>query len=505
MGEPQGNSAGRVAPFEAAVIDVGSNSVRLVIFKVDGRAVTPILNEKVMAGLGRGLWDSGTLSPEGRDVALAALKRFATLVEARGVSAVHAVATAAVRTAKDGPAFVERAAKHCGVDLRVIEGREEARLSALGVLAGAPDARGVVGDLGGSSLELIPVGGDGVGEGETFPLGPLALSGLGPFDADKVGRHAAAELAETRLFSKADGDAFYAVGGAWRALGRIDITLRQHPIGVLHQHEMSRAEAQKVIAFVRKQSSRSLEKFEEAAAKRADSLPYAAAVLAQVLEAGSFSRVVLSSYGLREGVLFDAMDPALRRQDALVCSAQAFGAPTAGMRAFGASLNAWVDPVFASGPFAFDRTKDQGLRRAAAALADFGGALHPDQREDLVFDLVLRAPLAGVTHRERAFLAAAVQHRYSKTLPQAAELIVARLLTSDQARIAGAVGLAMRLGADLSGRSEALISRFTLKRQDQALVLSAGAGFGHLLTEQALRRLEPLAEGLQLKAQVKRR
>jgi exopolyphosphatase/guanosine-5'-triphosphate,3'-diphosphate pyrophosphatase len=487
------------------VIDVGSNSVRLVIFKVDGRAVTPILNEKVMAGLGRGQSESGVLNSEGRDVALAALKRFGTLVQARGIPSVHAVATAAVRSAKDGPSFVERVGKTCGIELRVIDGQEEARLSALGVLAGAPDAFGMVGDLGGSSLELVPVGPDGVGVGETFPLGPLALAGLGPFDADTVAQHASAALSEAGVFSRIEGKAFYAVGGAWRAMGRIDLSLRQHPIGVLHQHEMSRADAQRVISFVRKQSVKSLEKFEEAAAKRADVLPYAAALLAQVMETGGFERVVLSSYGLREGLLFDAMAPGLRAQDALLSSARAFGAPTQGMRAFGAALNSWIDPVFDVGPHAFEPSRDKTLRAAAAALADFGGALHPDQRGELVFDLVLRAPLAGVTHRERAFLAAAVQHRYTKALPAAAENIVNRLLEPDQTRIAAAVGLAMRLGADLSGRNEELMAHFTLKRQGGALVLSAALGFGHLLTDQAVRRLEPLAEALQLKAQLRRR
>jgi hypothetical protein len=169
MAEPPIRTAGRAPTSEAAVIDVGSNSVRLVIFKVDGRAVTPILNEKVMAGLGRGLSESGMLNATGRDAAFAALKRFSSLVAARGVTAVHAVATAAVRNAKDGPAFVERVGKQCGVDLRVIEGREEARLSALGVLAGAPDACGVVGDLGGSSLEQ---------PGPNAELGARYLKGL---------------------------------------------------------------------------------------------------------------------------------------------------------------------------------------------------------------------------------------------------------------------------------------------------------------------------------------
>ncbi len=171
---------------EAAVIDVGSNSVRLVVYRIDGRAMTPILNEKVMAGLGRSLGQTGKLSPDGIDAALRALRRFATLTQALGVQDVFAVGTAAVREAGDGAAFAQQMRRETGIPLRILSGAEEALLSALGVSAGAPDAMGVVGDLGGASLELIEISPSGPGRGETFRLGPLALAADGPFDYERV-------------------------------------------------------------------------------------------------------------------------------------------------------------------------------------------------------------------------------------------------------------------------------------------------------------------------------
>ena len=226
---------------EAAVIDVGSNSVRLVVYRIDGRAMTPILNEKVMAGLGRGGARTGALSKDGVEQALRAVKRFATLVDALGVKDVFAVGTAAVREAKDGRAFAERLEAETGIPLRVLSGEDEARLSALGVSAGAPDARGLVGDLGGASLELVEIGPKGVGRGETFAVGPLLLMSGDEFDYDRVRKQVAQALGRTKLLNRRGGD-FYAVGGAWRALGRIDIALTNHPLGVLHHHEMNRAE-----------------------------------------------------------------------------------------------------------------------------------------------------------------------------------------------------------------------------------------------------------------------
>jgi exopolyphosphatase/guanosine-5'-triphosphate,3'-diphosphate pyrophosphatase len=483
---------------EAAVIDVGSNSVRLVVYRVDGRALTPILNEKVMAGLGRDVAKTQQLSKEGVETALRALRRFATLTEALGVDDVFAVATAAVREAMDGPAFAERVKRETGVKLRILSGDDEARLSALGVSAGAPDANGVVGDLGGASLELIEIAPSGPGRGETFPLGPLAL-GAEPFDYDRLVARTNEELNSVQMLTRGGGD-FYAVGGAWRALGRIDIRLRNHPLGVLHHHEMSRAEVLQLVDLVRKQSKRSLEKLEEAAAKRADTLPYAAVVLEQVMRAGGFERVILSAFGLREGVLIERMSKEVLAEHPLIASAEAFAGRTPRSRKFGRALDQWIAPMFETHAPVFSTAHDRVLRGAAARMADLGGPLHPDQRVEIMYDLVLRAPLAAISHEERAFLAAAIHHRYTKSPPRHADAYL-RLLSEERQVAASALGAALRLGADLSGRSEALLAKVTAEAADGKLVLRAAKGAGHLVTETAGRRLETVANALGLKAE----
>ena len=484
---------------EAAVLDVGSNSVRLVAYRMDGRAMTPFLNEKVMAGLGRNLRATGRLSPDGVEAAMSAMRRFRTLLDALGVSDVEGVATAAVRDAEDGPEFVSRIQRETGLKLRIISGADEARLSATGVLSSAPEARGVVGDLGGSSLELIEIGRGEPGRGETHPLGPLSLMAPGPFDADRVAAAADAVLNRSLALAAAQGGDFFAVGGSWRALGRIDISLRNHPIGVLHHHEMTRADALRVVEFVRKQSRKSLERFEEAAAKRAESLPYAAVVLERVLRWGGFDRVVLSSYGLREGVLAERLPETALATHPLVAAAEAFGAPGQRARAFGRALDAWISPVRAAAPMAFGRERDALVWAAACRMADLGAALHPDQRSEIMFDLVLRAPLAAVTHAERAFIAAAIHHRYTKSPPDG-EPAFQKLLDENQRRAAALCGASMRLGADLSGRSQALLADFILRVSGEAIAVSTRRDMQHLLTDQALKRLEPVAALLGLSA-----
>ncbi|HVZ99755.1 MAG TPA: Ppx/GppA phosphatase family protein [Caulobacterales bacterium] len=470
--------------------------MRLVVYRIDGRAMTPILNEKVMAGLGRDLNRTGALSKDGMDIALRALRRFSALIHGLDVEDVFAVGTAAVRVAKDGREFAARIAHETGIDLRILDGAEEARLSALGASNGAPGAPGVVGDMGGASLELIEIGPDGPGRGETFPLGPLTLARDDAFDAERVSAEVARVLADAETLKTKGGD-FYAVGGAWRALGRIDIALRNHPIGVLDHHEMYRAEVLKLADVVRKQSRKSLEKLEEAAAKRADTLPYASVVLERVMIAGGFDRVILSAFGLREGVLLERMSAKALGVHPLIAAAEALAGRAPRSRAFGRALESWISPMFADQPWVFAPAREQVLRGAAARLADLGGPLHPDQRVEVMFDLILRAPLAAIGHSERAFLAAAIHHRYTKAPPRHADAYL-RLLNEEQQRAAAALGAALRLGADLSGRSEALLQGVEASARGGRLVLRAPKALAHLLTEQTAKRLDAAASALGL-------
>ncbi len=494
--------ADAVETHESAVIDVGSNSVRLVVYRVDGRALVPTLNEKVTAALGRNLARTGKLSNGGANAAVRALKRFRALISALGVRDVRAVATAAVREAEDGPAFVRRIAAETGFHLDVLSGAEEARLSALGVLGGAPEAEGVVGDLGGSSLELVQVYKGVAGRGETFALGPLALTSADGFDYARIAALADAQLDRMAELG-AHGRDLYAVGGAWRAIGRVAMTLAHHPLHVLHHFEMPRTDVLRVVDFVRRQSKRSLAQLEDAAAKRADALPYAATVLERLILKGGFERVIISSFGLREGVLLDRMPASALSVHPLIAGAEALAGPSGRARAFGRALDRWIAPAFDGREPVFTAERDARLRAAAARLADLGAALHPDQRGAIIYDLVVGAPLAAISHAERAFLAAAVHHRYAKQPPLSSEAYTSLLDPAARAA-AVAVGAALRLGADLSGRSEELLGHFSLSVTDGALALRGRSSEQSLLSDQAGRRLEALGDALGLAAVIEK-
>jgi exopolyphosphatase/guanosine-5'-triphosphate,3'-diphosphate pyrophosphatase len=476
---------------DAAVLDVGSNSVRLVIYRVEGRAIWSLFNEKVLAGLGRGAGRGGALSSEGVEAAMAALRRFRAVLDAVRPQAVHAAATAAVRDARDGRAFVARVRAETGFELNVLSGEEEARLAALGVIAGIPGADGVAGDLGGSSLELVRLKQGQPGKGVTLPLGPFALGVGRPFDAVAAHRQAA------RLLGRVDGfqtNTLFAVGGAWRNLALLHMRMADYPLEILQQYEITADDALDACRFAARQSKGSLERIDGLSRKRIEALPYAAVVMEALIETLALQRVCVSAYGLREGMVFDAMSGALKARDPLIEGCAALGARQEIAEDLGRALQAWLEPAMGALAPVFGGGRDAVLVAAASRLADLGSRLHPDHRADLVFEQVLRAPIAGMTHAERAFLALALfaRHTASTNLPE--PRIMGRLLSPERQQRARALGAAMRLGCDLSGRSAALLDRSSL-RFDQAHVrLSANREVADLLLgEQTARRATTLA------------
>ena len=256
---------------EVAVVDIGSNSVRLAVYRLEGGAVWTIFNEKVLAGLGRGVAGSGRLSEDGVETAMRALTRFAGLIEAMRPSLTHAFATAAVRDAEDGPDFVERIARETGLQVRVLSGPEEARYSAAGVIAGAPDTRGVVGDLGGASLELSRVFDRRIEPGVTLPLGPFSLANGKAIDGDKLKKTIARTL--TPVAQDFSGPAFHAVGGAWRSLAQLHMAMDDYPLRIVHQYVMTADQAREVAGVIGRQSRASLDKMPGVSRRRAETLP----------------------------------------------------------------------------------------------------------------------------------------------------------------------------------------------------------------------------------------
>jgi len=494
---PESLPATALASADAAVIDIGSNSVRLVLYRLEGRAIWTVFNEKVLAGLGRDLPQTGRLSEEGLAMALPALRRFAAVIEGVRPQHVFVAATAAVREAEDGVTFCERVAAETGFHIQVLSGEDEARYAARGVLAGHPTAEGVAADMGGASLELVRLGKGEVGQGITLPLGPFSLADDSDFDAKKV-----RTKIDKRLKGKTadfETSTLHAVGGAWRSIAQLHMAMSDYPLQIVHQYAMTADDARDVARFVSRQSRTSLDRTPGVSRRRAETLPYAALVLEALIEKLALKTVEFSAWGLREGLLQEALSAEHLASDPLIAGCTTWGARQGISPLLPGAVQAWIDPVLPALPETFGRGRDRTLTTAACHLCDLGARLHPDHRVELVFEQVLRAPVPGQTHAERAFLACALNARYGGPSATPQPDVINRLLDEEGRRHAKALGQAIRLACDLSGRAPQLLAGARLAIDDDTLTLTPSDGYADmLLGEQTRRRLKSLADTLGL-------
>lgn len=477
-----------------AVVDIGSNSVRLVVFDGARRAPVPLFNEKVLCGLGRGLAATGRLNEAGVERALACLERFAVLVRAMGVARFDLFATAAVREADNGATFVAEVERRAGAKVAVLSGEEEGRLSALGVLAGAPGAEGVCGDLGGGSLELVELAGGALGEAATLGLGPFHLMEKGDPGGGAVRAEIDRQLDTVDWLESRRGSIIYPVGGAWRTLARIHMEQNGYPLHIIHGYTLPGKVAGEFSLLIARTSRRSLARIPGVQKERAETLPYGAAVLQRLIQRFAPREVTFSANGLREGHLFDLLPRAERERDPLVASVEDLGPLYQRFSGLGAALDGWAAPLFPGATAAMARR-----RRAAANLADIGWRDHPDHRQADALDRVLWLPFGGATHADRIYLARAVLARYTGRDSDTDQAPVFRLLERPLADEAEALGRAFRLAFDLSGGAPELLALTPLHRAGDEIRLDVGGSAEQLVNDNTERAFAALARALRAK------
>lgn len=472
------------------VVDVGSNSVRMVIFDGAARSPAYFFNEKVMCELGAGLSETGRLNPRGRERALAALRRFDRLARDLGLPGLHVVATAAVREAEDGAEFCAQVKAETGLHVSVIDGQEEARLSAQGVLLGWPGAYGLICDIGGSSMELAEIGGGQVGSRLTSPLGPLKLRDVkGGRRARKA--HIKATMEELRDQLGPQRDRLFLVGGSWRAFARLDMLRRGYPLNVLHEYRMTTKQVHQTIKFIEKNDPDKLRSKAGVSSSRMALVPYAMDVLARLIRTFKPKDIAISSYGIREGLLYEQMPQALRDCDPLIEASRFAEAKDARLPGFGRTLFDFVMPLFKSAPETRVR-----LIKAACLLHDVSWRAHPDYRAEICFENVTRANLGGLKHSERVFIGLALQHRYRNKREDDRFSRFYELLDEKGQKEAEILGKAMRFGAMLWMHGDASMAqlRFFPKKRELKLVLPKSADT--LFNEVAESRMNSLANAL---------
>jgi len=476
-----------------AVIDIGSNSVRLVVYEGLVRSPTELFNEKALCGLGREVQSTGLLAADAVEHALATLKRFRALCDRMGVQKVFAIATAACRDAKNGRAFIRFAERILKTEIEVLSGSREAELTALGVISGVHRADGVVGDLGGGSLELVDVRGTRARNGLTRPLGGLALADISAKSLKKAEKYVKKSLTGLAMLKGCEGRTFYAVGGTWRSLARLHMWQTGYPLHVMHGYSISAEEALEFARLVHRVDVDTLSNIDVVNNARRPLLPYSALVLEYILRIGKPRQVVFSALGVREGLLYSLLKHKDQEKDALIEAARHLNQLRSRSPQHGEELLPWTDKLLASSGLE-ETIEERRLRHAACLLADIGWRAHPDYRGEQSLNIIAHGGFSGIDHPGRAYLALAVFFRHvglvmdDELSPRLRELVSTRML--DRARVLGA---ALRLAYVVSAAMPNVLPKTTLAVERHRLALHLPGAFSSLAGERVLSRLRALA------------
>ena len=471
------------------VIDIGSNSVRLVVYEELARSLSPILNEKVLCGLGRAVQTTGLLGKNESEKALTALRRFRALCKLIKVGRLYAIATAACRDATNGPAFIAKAERICGVKIEVLSGAREAKLSALGVVSGVYKPNGIVGDLGGGSLELIDVRGRRARSGVTLPLGGLALQDASQRSIKKAARIVRTKIAGAPQLLEGQGRTFYAVGGTWRALARIHILQSGYPLRVMHGYSLPAASALDFARRLRKLvGAGTLADIETVAEARRSLLAYAALVLEYIIVTAKPEKIVFSTFGVREGLLFEMLPERVRQEDGLISTAREMNDLRSRSPRHADDLIDWMDRFVKTARLA-ETDEDRRLRHAACLLSDIGWRAHPDYRGDETLHVIANGNFGAATHEERVFLALAVYFRYAgigeKNLPRTG---LRMLLTAPMVERARLVGQMLRVAYSISAAHPGILSATRFRRNKRKIFLVIEHRIANIVTDRVNNR-----------------
>jgi exopolyphosphatase/guanosine-5'-triphosphate,3'-diphosphate pyrophosphatase len=475
-----------------AIIDIGSNTVRLVIYGGSSRAPITLLNEKVVAKLGRDIGETGRLADPAIEIAMRGLSRYALILEDLGVAHVDVVATAAVREAENGPDFLQQV-RALGLKPRLLSGEDEGRISAMGVIGAFPGASGVVADLGGGSLELVHIAGGECSDAISLPLGTLRLPELrGDKPADT--KKAAGQVLKSANWDKPIDGPLYLVGGTWRAMAVYAMNAQSHPLSDPHGLEISRDDAIKLAAEIAASDPDNLRQMPRISSQRSATMPDAGALLLALLNKLDPPKIVFSSWGLREGLLFDRLEPYARGQDPLLAGVAVFAAQRGCPATLATRVASWTVDALPSGSRSSER-----LRLAATMLSLASMQTEPNLRTNAAIDWALHKRWIALSSEDRAMLAAAVSANGNNCdLPgRITDLAPAELLDE-----AIAWGLAIRLCRRLGALSRRAFHATSLAVEDNKLVLSLEQDHAALFGAPSEKDLRLLGECLGFESQV---
>jgi exopolyphosphatase/guanosine-5'-triphosphate,3'-diphosphate pyrophosphatase len=476
-------------------VDIGSNSIRLVIYEGMSRSPAMLFNEKVMCGLGKGLARTGRMDQASVDRALAALHRFKALSTQARASTMFALATAAAREAENGPDFIHQAEMILGQKVRVLTGEEEAYFSALGIVSGFHDPDGIVGDLGGGSLELIDIAGGMIGKGITLPLGGIRLSEASAGSTAQARIVARKYLRTANLLKKGAGRPFYAVGGTWRSIAKLHMEVQNYPLHMMQGYELGFSDAMDFLTDIVTAKDPKDPAYSAISKSRRNLLPFGAVALQETIAIMKPSRVFFSAQGVREGYLYSLLPDREKARDPLLSAASELAILRARSPEHARELAEWTGrmmPVFG----VIETEEERRYREAACLLADISWRAHPDYRGLQALNLIAHGTFIGITHPGRAFIALTNYYRFEGLNDDAVSSSLAGIATPRLRELAKLVGGLLRVVYLCSASMPGVVPHIAFRPStspDLDLELVVPHEFSELAGERLDGRLQQLA------------
>lgn len=449
-----------------SVVDIGSNSIRLVVYEGLSRAPAMLFNEKVMCGLGKGIDATGRMEEASVDRALKALQRFRALSDQARATTMFVLATAAAREASNGPSFIEKAEATLGHKVRILTGEEEACFSAMGVVSGYHDPDGVVGDLGGGSLELVDVKGKEIGKGITLPLGGIRLFEHCNGSLPKARAWVRKFMKEAEVLKKGTGRTFYAVGGTWRAIAKLHMEMCNYPLHMMQGYEISYDETMAILAEVIEPKNLKSSAFQAISKSRRSLLPFGAVTMQEAISIMKPARISFSALGVREGYLFSLLSEEERLQDPLLAAANEIAILRARSPEHARELAEWTGRMVPF--FGIEETEEESrYRQAACLLADISWRAHPDYRGLQALNIIAHSAFSGITHAGRAYIALANYYRLEGLSDDGATGPLAGITTPRLLELAKLLGGLLRVAYLFSASMPGVARHLQLRRSSE--------------------------------------
>lgn len=474
-------------PGRIGIIDIGSNSIRLVVYDQQKRCPVPIYNEKVMCALGKGLATTGMLNPDGKELARSAMRRFVAMARHMDIASLYVMATAAIRDAKDGAHFAAELETSYQISIDIISGEREAMLGAYGICSSIYQPSGISGDLGGGSMELVHFDKGHIGERVSVPLGSLRMVDESKGDRAKIRKMIESCFSRLSWLEGKKTDNFYAIGGSFRALAKMHLTANNYPLHVLHEYSVPSAEFAKFATAISEMSTDKLEKFPGVAPKRINALPGAALILDRIIKHTQPEHIVFSASGIREGYIYEKLSAELRQHDGLIASCKDYASRGGRSDAYARELYQWMTPLFSH-----ESEGHKRLRQAACLLSDIALLIHPEYRAEWAYHRILYSALTSLTHRERVMLGVSLFYRYE--YKGKADWPAMKLLTPEDIRWARLIGVSANLAYHLSGSIAGNLHNAELHTKGKSVELELTDSMRDVMGDAVKRRLDMVSD-----------